>query len=68
MADSDRRYERLLAAFSELQDAAQNVVDETDRIHDGGTWPTKYRAPYGAIVALRLLLAKQYGLRGKEAE
>lgn len=60
----DRRYARLMSAFAELQAAAQKVVDETDRIHDSEPWPTKYRAPYGAIVELRQLLAKQYGLRG----
>jgi hypothetical protein len=52
-----------MAAFAELQAAAQRVVDETDRIHDSEPWPVKYRAPYGAIVELRQLLAKQYGLR-----
>ena len=60
----DKRYARLMSAFAELQAAAQKVVDETDRIHDSEPWPTKYRAPYGAIVELRQLLAKQYGLRG----
>lgn len=60
----DRRYMLLLTAFSELQAAAQKVADETDRIHDNEPWPVKYRAPYGAIVELRQLLAKQYGLRG----
>lgn len=59
----DKRYDRLMSAFTELQAAAQKVVDETDRIHDREPWPTKYRAPYGAIVELRQLLAKQYGLR-----
>jgi hypothetical protein len=59
----ERRYDRLLQAFTELQAAAQKVVDETDRIHDSDPWPVKYRAPYGAIVELRQLLAKQYGLR-----
>lgn len=59
----DRRYAQLMAAFAELQAAAQRVVDETDRIHDSEPWPVKYRAPYGAIVELRQLLAKQYGLR-----
>lgn len=63
MTDSQRRYERLLRAFGELQVAAQKVVDETDRINGGDPWPIKYRAPYGAITELRLLLAKQYGLR-----
>lgn len=60
----DKRYARLMSAFAELQSAAQKVVDETDRIHDSEPWPVKYRAPYGAIVELRQLLAKQYGLRG----
>jgi len=60
---AEARYKKLLAAFGELQSAAQKVVDETDRIHDGSPWPTKYRAPYGAIVELRKLLAKQYGAR-----
>lgn len=59
----DRRYAKLMSAFAELQAAAQKVVDETDRIHDSEPWPVKYRAPYGAIVELRQLLAKQYGLR-----
>jgi hypothetical protein len=59
----ERRYAALLKAFAELQSAAQKVVDETDRIHDNDPWPTKYRAPYGAIVELRQLLSKQYGLR-----
>jgi hypothetical protein len=63
MTAAERRYARLLAAFSELQAAAQKVVDETDRIHDSEPWPRKYRAPYGAIVELRELLARQYGLR-----
>jgi hypothetical protein len=62
--DELRRYDRLLEAFTELQTATQKVVDETDRIHDNDPWPIKYRAPYGAIVELRQLLAKQYGLRG----
>ena len=61
---SDKRYARLISAFAELQAAAQKVVDETDRIHDSEPWPTKYRAPHGAIVELRQLLAKQYRLRG----
>lgn len=60
----DKRYARLMSAFAELQAAAQKVVDETDRIHASEPWPVKYRAPYGAIVELRQLLAKQYGLRG----
>jgi hypothetical protein len=53
----DKRYQRLLAAFSKLQAAAQHVVNETDRIHDNEPWPIKYRAPYGAIVELRKVLA-----------
>jgi hypothetical protein len=57
-------YERLLSTFSELQAAAQKVVDETDSIHDSSTEWRRYRAPYGAITELRQLLAKQYGLRG----
>lgn len=61
--DPQKRYDRLLKAFGELQAAAQKVVDETDRIHDNEPWPVKYRAPYGAIAELRQLLAKQYGLR-----
>ncbi len=60
---AERRYERLLASFSDLQSCAQHVVDETDRIHDGDPWPTKYRAPYAAITTLRSLLLGQYGLR-----
>ena len=63
MADPQKRYDRLLKAFGELQAAAQKVIDETDRIHDNEPWPVKYRAPYGAIVELRKLLARQYGLR-----
>ena len=59
----DKRYKLLLAAFTELQAAAQKVVDETDRIFGSEPPPVKYRAPYGAIVELRQLLAKQYGLR-----
>jgi hypothetical protein len=59
----DGRYAKLMSAFAELQAAAQKVVDETDRIHNSEPWPVKYRAPYGAIVELRQLLAKQYGLR-----
>ncbi len=54
----DGRYQWLLAAFTELRAAAQHVVDETDRIHDGDPWPIKYRAPYGAITALRRVLDK----------
>jgi len=60
---AEGRYKKLLEAFSELQAAAQKVVDETDRIHDSSPFPAKYRAPYGAIVELRKLLAKQYGAR-----
>jgi hypothetical protein len=48
----DRRYKRLLGTFSELQTAAQRVVDDIDN------------TPSGAVVELRQLLAKQYGLRG----
>lgn len=59
----ERRYQRLLASFGELQAAAQRVVDETDRIHDNDPWPIKYRAPYAAITELRSLLGKQRGLR-----
>lgn len=61
--DPQKRYDRLLKSFGELQAAAQKVVDETDLIHNSGPWPIKYRAPYGAIVELRQLLAKQRGLR-----
>lgn len=61
--DPQKRYDRLLKAFGELQAAAQKVVDETDRIYDNEPWPTKYRAPYGAIVELRKLLGTQHGLR-----
>jgi len=50
----------------ELQRAAWDVVNETDRIHDGSPWPQKYRAPYGAITELRRLLAKQSGARKSE--
>ncbi len=46
-------------ALAALQTAALKVVNETDRIHDNEPWPTKYRAPYGAIVELRALLTKQ---------
>lgn len=60
----DRRYTLLLKAFTQLQTAAQKVVDETDRIHNNDPWPIKYRAPYGAIVEMRQLLGRQYGLRG----
>ena len=63
MVTDAKRYERLLVSFTELQKAAQKVVDETDRIHDGEAWPVKYRAPYGAIAELRGLLGRQYGLR-----
>lgn len=59
----EKRYERLLKAFSELQEAAQHVVNETDRIHDGEPWPTRYRAPYGAITKLRILLNQQRGMK-----
>ena len=62
--DAEKRHNHLLKAFGELQAAAQKVCDETDRIHDNSPWPQKYRAPYGAIVELRQLLAKQYGMRG----
>ncbi len=61
--NAQKRYERLLKAFGELQAAGQKVVDETDRIHDSKPWPVKYHAPYGAITELRKLLARQYGLR-----
>lgn len=61
--DPTKRYERLLQSFSELQEAAQLVVDETDRIHDSDPWPVKYRAPYDAITKLRALLGRQRGLR-----
>ena len=61
--DPQKRYDRLLRAFDDLQAAAQKVVDETDRIHDLEPWPIKYRAPYGAIVELRTLLGKQRGLK-----
>lgn len=61
--DWRKRYERTQAAFAELQTAADKVVTETDRIHDSEPWPVKYRAPYGAIVELRQLLAKQRGLK-----
>jgi len=63
MESAEKRYERLLSAFTELQAAAQKVVDEMRRIHDG-PYPIKYRAPFGAIAELANLLAKQYGLRG----
>lgn len=59
-----KRYERLMGAFSELQAAAQKVVDETDRIYDGEAWPVKYRAPYDAIVELRQLLAMDWFKHG----
>ena len=61
--DPEKRYSRLLEAFSELQQAALKVVEETDRIHNGDPWPIKYRAPYGAITELRALLTKQYGCK-----
>lgn len=61
-----KRYTRLMAAFTELQTAAQFVVSETDRIHDNDPWPIKYRAPYDAITKLRLLLASQYGVRSPQ--
>lgn len=60
--DSDKRYARLLAAFTALQQAAQEVVDENDRMHDNRPWPVKYAADFAAITKLRQLLAKQYGL------
>ncbi len=59
----DIERERCAAALAELQTAALKVVEETDRIHDNEPWPTKYRAPYGAIVELRALLTKQLGAR-----
>lgn len=49
--------------LTELQAVALKVVEETDRIYDNNPWPSKYRAPYGAIVKLRALLAKQLGAR-----
>ena len=58
-----RQYSRMLIAFGELQVAAQKVCTETDRIHDNSSWPQKYRAPYGAITALKKVLCKQYGLK-----
>lgn len=61
--DPAKRYARLLKSFTELQAAAQKVVDEIDRTHDGDPWPIKYRAPYGAITELRKLLLSNYGLR-----
>lgn len=60
---SDKRYDRLAQAFTELQAAAQKVVDATDQILDTEPWPLKYRAPYKAITELRQLLAKNYGMR-----
>lgn len=63
---ADKRYARLMAAFTELQTAALFVVTETDRIHDNDPWPIKYRAPYDAITKLRLVLASQYGVRSPQ--
>lgn len=57
------RYAAATHALAELQAAAMKVIEETDRIHDEGDYPTKYRAPYGAITELRALLAKQLGAR-----
>lgn len=52
-----------MANLMELEKAAQKVIDETDRLLNDEPWPVKYRAPYGAILELRQLLAKRYGLR-----
>jgi hypothetical protein len=60
---AQRRYNRLLKAFTDLQRVAQDVLDETDRNLNHDTWPIKYRAPYGALMKLRKLLARQRGLR-----
>jgi hypothetical protein len=53
----------LLRAFTELQVAAQKVLDEMDRNLDTKDSPQKYGAPFGALVELRQLLARTYGLR-----
>lgn len=42
-----------------LQNVARKANAAIARIHDNEPWPTKYRAPYGAIVELRALLTKQ---------
>jgi hypothetical protein len=64
LVDKDKkRYDRLLVAFSELQTAAQKVVDEANHIHDTEPYPLKYRAPYGALAELMTLLGKQRGLK-----
>jgi hypothetical protein len=63
MATDKQRYDRLLAAFTELQRAAQKVCDETNRNHDRNEPPLKYTAPFGAIAELMQLLAKQYGAK-----
>lgn len=61
--DPQKRYDRLLTAYADLNAAAQKVIDETNRIHDNDPWPIKYRAPYGAIVDLENLLNRHRGLK-----
>lgn len=60
---STKRYDRLLASMSELQQLAQAVCDETDNNLDTKKSPHKFGAPYGALANLRICLNSHRGLR-----
>jgi hypothetical protein len=61
-AESVKLYRRL----RKVERAAQAVVDETQKIHDGSPWPLKYRAPYGAITELIKVLSEQPTIDAKK--
>lgn len=55
------RFDRQVAKYAELRSEAQNLVDESYRIHSTRPWPLKYMAPHGAIARLGGLLLRLNG-------
>ena len=63
-AESVKLYRRL----HKIEQAAQAVLDEADRIHDNDPYPIKYRAPYGALAQLRAVLSEQSTIDDRKRE
>jgi hypothetical protein len=59
----DKRYERLLAAFGELQQLAWAVINDVDGNLDTKKPPFKFTAPWASLTKLRECLLANKGLR-----
>jgi hypothetical protein len=63
LATPDKRYERMSAAFRELQRLAWAVINDVDANLDDKKPPFKFLAPWASLTKLRECLLSHNGLR-----